>query len=144
MDTCRHYRACESNTQHCGTVACCARLIDGCIEHHYAHKLQDAGRKAGLTPDTVASTRVLSTSIECSFQSRCHSPAPPLSSGRGQYVWTAWQPLWPLPGPLTVMLPCPLCPYPLQYNTCFWALVKGGKTPPQAQETLKVGYGFRL
>lgn len=32
-------------------------------------------------------------------------------------------------------MPC-LCI--LQYNTCFWALVKSGKTPVEAQEALKV------
>jgi tRNA(His) guanylyltransferase len=26
-----------------------------------------------------------------------------------------------------------------QYNTCYWALVKGGKTPGEAQDVLKVG-----
>lgn len=26
-----------------------------------------------------------------------------------------------------------------QYNTCFWALVKSGKTPTEAQATLRVG-----
>lgn len=26
----------------------------------------------------------------------------------------------------------------LQYNTCFWALVKSGKTPTEAQAALKV------
>lgn len=30
------------------------------------------------------------------------------------------------------------CP-PVQYNTCYWCLVKSGKTPAEAQATLKVG-----
>lgn len=31
----------------------------------------------------------------------------------------------------------PLCSW-LQYNTCFWALVKSGKSPTEAQAMLKV------
>lgn len=28
-----------------------------------------------------------------------------------------------------------------QYNTCYWALVRAGKTPNEAQDALKVGVG---
>ena len=41
------------------------------------------------------------------------------------------------PSPLPFPLPLPSS---LQYNTCFWAIVKSGKTAAQAHEQLRVRF----
>jgi hypothetical protein len=39
---------------------------------------------------------------------------------------------------IALLAECPCCPVWLQYNTCYWCLVKSGRTPAEAQATLKV------